>query len=124
MTEEEFYSGLRILPDQWWEIRLYQIHPTHVWVIKLGAPPSAWPKGGECSRQEDDFCPVTALCLAVNGLHLLPSQYLEAGEALGLKPEFVEKIIRAADHSPNHDARVRRRLLQALGIAEAPEEVA
>jgi hypothetical protein len=124
MTEEEFYSRLQTLPDQWWEVRLYQIHPTHVWVIKLGAPRSAWPREGEWPQQDEDFCPVTALCLAVHGVHFLPSQYLEAGEALGVDLDLVEKIVRAADHSPHHDVQVRRRLLTALGLSEAPREVA
>jgi len=118
MTEEDFYAELRTLAQQDWEIRIYQIHPTHVWVVRLAAPPWAWPNG------EEEFCPVTAVCLGMRGRHFLARDYLDAGDFLGLKPDFLEAVVRAADQSPNHDRDVRRRLLQALGLAEAPEEVA
>lgn len=118
MTEEDFYAELRSLSQHDWEIRVYQIHPTHVWVVKLAPPPWAWPNG------DDEFCPVTAVCLGMRGLHFPAHAYLEAGETLGLKPDFLEEVVRAADQSPNHDPIIRRRLFLALGLTETPGEVA
>lgn len=118
MTEEDFFAELAKLPRKGWTTTFYQVHGTQVRVIKLQAPPWVW------VGDEDDFCPLTAVCLAVRGRFFLPRDYPEAASLLELDPGLEEIVIRAADDSPRHDPATRVRLLRALGLAKAPREVA
>ena len=60
-----------------------------------------------------EMCPLTRACEIVTTRALISSNYMQAGDLIGMKPNAARKVADAADATYEHDTELRARLLAA-----------
>jgi hypothetical protein len=124
MTEEEFYAELEALAHIGWraELRRPGLRGFYIGSCKFQDPdnlirltrPSYLVGGSE----EENFCPITAVCAAIRGRFFVFNEYMYASRILGLSDSFAGDVADAADCKPGYNTGIRSRLLQALDLSD------